>query len=386
MTEKLKQNPIVANWIAFNQEAEWLGGNEFPLFTDAHIVGETMLGPYTFINTIAAMNREPIKPGIILRYDWYKEWDHPIFKETDASLYHGGSPPEEIAALASLAMGIRLRAGRSVRRFEPHADIKGRPEEIGDQTVPVFFPQRNYVIPGVASGQHSMEGLSIFRSLPDLAASQGNALVRAARLYQDALWLCETEPELSWLLFVSALEAVANEWCADYGASIERLEISKPDLYKVLAAHEDKSLLPLIAEAFAPTMGATKKFRDFCMEFLPEPPSERPAEWAQFDWDGANMKKAIEKIYAYRSKALHDGRPFPAPMCSVPYKDPSWSAPSETMTAFGEHQMGSTWMKKDIPFLLHVFEYITRETIMNWWRCLCLQAPLTMQSPEEANS
>jgi hypothetical protein len=32
--------------------------------------------------------------------------------------------------------------------------------------------------------------------------------------------------------------------------------------------------------------------------------------------------------------------------------------------------MGSTWLKKDIPFHLHVFEYITREVILGWWRSL----------------
>jgi hypothetical protein len=378
-----RHNPIAANWIAFNQQAEWLGGNEFPLFTDAHITGEVTLGPYTFINTIAGMNRQTIKPGVVLRYDFYKEWDHPVFKETDASLYHGGSPPEEIAALASLAMGIRLRAGRSVRRFEPHLDAKGLPEEIGDQTMPVFFAPRSYIIPGVATGEHSMEGLYILRSLPDLTPSQVNTLIRAARLYQDALWLCETEPEFSWLLFVSALESAANEWRLDMGASIERLEISQPALYKVLAAHEDKTLLSLVADTFAPTTGATKKFRDFCMEFVPAAPPERPADWAQFAWDSSHLRKAIEKIYHYRSKALHDGRPFPAPICSAPYRDPSWSAPSETMTALGEHQMGSTWMKKDIPFHLHVFEYITRETIMGWWRSLLPHVPAAVEPPAE---
>jgi hypothetical protein len=268
-----------------------------------------------------------------------------------------------------------------VRRFEPRLDLKGRPEEIGDQTMPVFFAPRNYIIPGVATGEHSMEGLHILQSLPDLIPSQVNTLIRAARLYQDALWLCETEPEFSWLLFVSALESAANEWQLDMGASIERLEISKPDLYEILVAHEDKTLLPLVADTFAPTMGATKKFRDFCMGFVPAAPPERPADWAQFPWDNAHLKKAIEKIYHYRSKALHDGRPFPAPMCSVPYRDPSWSAPSEAMTAQGTHQMGSTWMKKDIPFHLHVFEYITRETIMGWWRSLLPQVPAVAEPP-----
>ena len=367
---ELKRSPIVANWIAFKEQAPWLGSSEFPLFTDAHITGEIDLGPYTFINTVAAGNRKPIKPGIILRYGFHTEWEHPSFQETDVSLYHGGSPPEELAAIASLVMGIRLRAGRSVRRFEPHADAKGRPEEIGDQNEPVFFSPQNYIIPGVATGMHPMEGLQILRSLPDLTPSQVNTLVRAARLYQDALWLCETEPEFSWLLFVSSLEAAANEWKKDQGSSIERLEISKPEVYQTLLRHDDRALLPLIADAFAASMGVTKKFRDFCIEFMPMAPAERPIERAQFPWEHSQFKKAMDKIYGYRSKALHDGRPFPAPMCSAPYKDPSWVAPSETMSALGQHQMGSTWLKKDIPFHLHIFEYITREIILGWWRSL----------------
>lgn len=36
-------------------------------------------------------------------------------------------------------------------------------------------------------------------SFPTLEAKQAIALVRSARLYQDALWLVESEPNLSWL-------------------------------------------------------------------------------------------------------------------------------------------------------------------------------------------
>ncbi len=35
----------------------------------------------------------------------------PKMSKTDDSLYHGGSLVDEIAALASLAMGVRVRAG-----------------------------------------------------------------------------------------------------------------------------------------------------------------------------------------------------------------------------------------------------------------------------------
>jgi hypothetical protein len=29
---------------------------------------------------------------------------------------------------------------------------------------------------------------------------------------------------------------------------------------------------------------------------------------------------------------------------------------------------GATWAKKDTPMLLHVFEYIVRGAVLNWWR------------------
>ncbi|HEY2171303.1 MAG TPA: hypothetical protein VGJ30_16880 [Candidatus Angelobacter sp.] len=370
MADELKQVPVVANWIAFNNKEPWLATSEFPLFSDAHVTGEMVLGPYSFINTVAAGNLRPIKPAIILRYAMHKEWDYPDFQKTNSTLYHGGSPPEELAALASMAMGIRLRAGRSVRRFVPHGDPLGTPEEIGDQTEPIFFVPRAYTLPSVAKGQHSMDPLQILNSLPGLSPSKVNALVRAARLYQDGLWLAESEPELTWLLFVSAVESAANEWRRDSGSNIERLKTSKPELYNILVSHLDKNLLPLVANTFAESMGATKKFIDFCMEFIPNPPAERPAEWAQFSWEPCTYRKAIKLVYGYRSLALHDGRPFPSPMCSPPYADPSWAAPAERMISLGSHERGSTWMAKDIPLNLHCFEYITRSTIMRWWRSL----------------
>ena len=368
LTDELKQIPVVANWIAYNQSEPWLASSEFPLFTDAQITGEITLGPYSFLNTGSTGNMKTIKPAIILRYAMHKEWDHPNFQKTDSSLYHGGTAPEEMAAFASMVMGIRLRAGRSVRRFESRGDLLGRPEEIGDQTEPMFLAPRAYAVPAVAKGFHGLEQLEILSSLSDLPSTKVNASVRAARLYQDGLWLCETEPEFTWLLFVSAIESIANEWKRDSGTNIERLEVSKPELYATLAAHEDKTLLPLVANTFAESMGATKKFIDFCMTFMPAPPPERPAEWAQFPWDEADLRSAVRAIYNYRSLALHDGRPIPAPMCEAPHVDPAWAAPAERMISLGSYQLGSTWLKEDIPFNLHCFEYLTRATILCWWR------------------
>lgn len=95
-----KNLPIISNWQAFLDKEPLLVISEFPLFTDAWITGEITVGPYTFINTIAMANQEVVKLGVVLRYASYRDWGHPDFSKTDASLYHGGSPPEELAAFA----------------------------------------------------------------------------------------------------------------------------------------------------------------------------------------------------------------------------------------------------------------------------------------------
>jgi hypothetical protein len=187
-------------------------------------------------------------------------------------------------------------------------------------------------------------------------------------MYQDALWLIESEPELAWLLLVSSLEIAANEWQKERGDAVKRLETSKPELYEFLLHHEDPEILRRVADSFADSLGITRKFVDFVLEFLPSPPNDRPGElWAQFEWTQDNLRRAMKAIYSYRSKALHDGRPFPLPMCSLPHHDRSWKAPAEIMTSLGTSDGTGTWLKKDVPMHLHLFEYIAREVLLKWW-------------------
>jgi hypothetical protein len=265
-------------------------------------------------------------------------------------------------------MGIRLRAGRATRRFEPGGDPLGTPQEIGEQTMPYFSKPRAYTLPSVANGQHSLIAMDMLKLLLSLSHEEAIAIVRAARLYQDALWLAESEPALSWLLLVSALETAATEWQKDRGDNTAQLQASKPELYEYLNRLNDNNILPTVAGYLKDSLGITKKFVDFLLTFLPEPPEVRPAEWAQFNWTQDELKRAFQKIYDYRSKALHTGRPFPMPMCEPQYRDPSWQAPAERMTALGASQGGGTWLQKDIPMYLHLFEHIARNALVKWWR------------------
>jgi hypothetical protein len=298
----------------------------------------------------------------------HRAWDYPDFRKTNADLYHGGSPPEELAALASLVMGIRIRAGHSTRRFEPNGDSLGTPTEAGDRIIPYFQPPDVPKVPSAAKGQHPLESLNVLKFLPKLSQTEACAIVRAARLYQDAMWLAESDPEVTWLLLVSALETAANEWQKEKGDSLARLEDSKPELYEYLSSLKDESILPTVADYIADSIGITRKFVTFVLKFLPEPPQLRPPEWAQFKWESNRFEKALKIIYRYRSRALHDGRPFPPPMSEAQYVDPSWQAPAEIMFAAATSQRGGVWLQDDIPMNLHLFEYLARNVLLRWWQ------------------
>jgi hypothetical protein len=320
------------------------------------------------MNTVAVSNSsDVIKPAVILRYGVYKKSPFPDFRKTTAELHHGGSPPEEVAALSSLIMAMRLRAGRTTRRFEPNLDPRGKPVEIGEQELPYFQKPRTYKLPHIAMGPHSLMDLTKLQTLAKISVTEAIAIVRSARLYQDAMWLAEPEPELAWLLLVSAIETAANEWQKGNGENIARLKCSKPKLYKYLDSIEDRSVLSTVADNLVDSLGITKKFKDFLITFLPDPPSARPAKWAQFNWEEKELKRAFVKIYGYRSKALHEGRPFPLPMCSPGFQEPGWDAPAERMIANATSQNANVWLHKDVPMNLHLFEYIARNALLIWW-------------------
>jgi hypothetical protein len=361
---------IYLNWLAASNEP-LIFTLEYPLYSDAHITGETEHGPYRFLHTVPTPVPGIVQPTMVLRSDWH--WSHPSpdFQETDDERYHGGSPAEEIAALASLAMGVRFRAGDSTRQFVPGGDPKGSPRAWSMRSTPVLNISKSlhrWVLPRVAEGQHPVELLKPLNILPSISPSSAISLVRSARLYQDSLWLAESEPELSWILMVSALETGALCWRPQKEEPLLKLESAKPELFEYLSSLDNPTVANRVAEAFKDSFGVTRKFLDFVLTFRPPEPVERP-KWGTIDWSNHSLKRILKKVYDYRSKALHAGKPFPAPMCEPPYRDASWPAPSER--PMGHSSMGGgTWREEDIPLFLHTFEYITRETLLKWWNSL----------------
>ena len=365
---------FLRNLKGYAPEKEAKEGGEYPLYTDARIVGELTEGcePYFFLNALCE-EKEPgvVVPSIILRIFWYVSEDRAIEVRTDASRYHGGLISDEIAALASLKLGIRLKAGGLTRIFGGFSqDPFGTPWAVNRSNPELTIRSKRLVLPNVVK-EVNLANLAELKALKNLEDEQYISLVRAARLYQDALWIAESEPALAWLMLISAAETAANQWSADEAPPSERLRASKPKLAEILINCGGEDLLVQVAEEIASSLGATKKFIDFCLKFMPDPPANRPDEWGQVKWETSNLKKILGKLYGYRSKALHGGTPFPAPMCQAPERLSSEQVEIE-IGSFGlaVHTLGGSWLAEDLPVNMNTFNYMVNGILNKWWTSL----------------
>lgn len=367
------RSSILSYWnlVDFDKEKEAYQISEFPLFSDSHVTGELNedSSPYQFLNLISFHN-EPgcINESIMLRLSWFIDGQRTYEVKTNYSKYHGGWVTDEIAALASLRLGIRLKAGDEVRLFggyskdplgTPRASYKKRPE--------IFFKGRKPILPGVVK-KVNLGPLKDIQALKSVTASQFTALVRSARQYQDAIWIAESEPELAWLILILAIETAANEWITQDLTPLEKIKKSKPELSELVISRSDEELLKAVAEEIAPTLGATNKFIKFCLEFMPGAPEVRPVEFAQVDWSKKGYREILNKLYKYRSIALHAGTPFPAPLCAPPEQYGSEVGLAEKgCLSLAVHTLGASWKSEDLPISMNTFTYFVNGVLNNWW-------------------
>jgi len=369
--------PAYDNWRAFIDGEPLLGTYEFLMFTDARLTGEvaTAVEPYRFFNLVPfERHRGQVRAAVALRLSLHVAFGIPSMEKTDQSRYHGGSMTDELAALASLKCGVRFRSGGQTRSFDVGGDPQGRAEAWSIRPEPTLsVGAQGFVLPAI-TGEHSMMPIEELKSFPSLSPEQAITLVRAARLYQDALWLAESEPNLSWLMLVAAVETAASYWRSLADVPLDRLKESRPEFVVYLESTAISGLAERIANEFAESVGATKKFVDFLLAHLPAPPGKRPAVWGRVDWSGESLRRALRQIYKYRSKALHDGMPFPAPMCEPPYRHETWEVVAERPVALAMSSYGGTWLTNDTPMLLHTFEYIARHALNAWWSSMAVSA------------
>jgi hypothetical protein len=88
-------------------------------------------------------------------------------------------------------------------------------------------------LPDLPSSASVEDAVPLFNLLPRISGKNVVRLVRAARLYANALWVCDDDPNLGWLQMVSAVEAAAVQRSGTKPLW-KRVEQEMPDLWKLL--------------------------------------------------------------------------------------------------------------------------------------------------------
>jgi hypothetical protein len=287
---------------------------------------------------------------------------------TDASHYHGGDMGDEIAALTSLILGIRLRAGEIDRHFQPDQDPYGMPVALGQKPTPQLLTASRPQIPRLA-GWRNLTDVIQLEDFVRLEVADSNALVKAARLYQQAVWVADADPALAWLLLVSSIESAANHRAISSDGQAAREVGPMTEIKPLLDGRGCSDLIEPIAQLLKQYTGAARKFEEFLLAFTPGPPeSQRPA-FGRLSFENADLKRAFRKIYDHRSKALHGGTAFPQPMCEAPQQfDRAGTQLCEAPLGLAIHTLNASWKSEDVPMLLHIFEHIVRNALLRWWK------------------
>ncbi|MGW4994947.1 hypothetical protein ACWEQ3_46480 [Streptomyces mirabilis] len=343
------------------------GGTEFLLYSDSHVTGglEITCHPYVLTNCLGFPQSGRLGPVLALYFDDHSpDLDVQPMDKTDTDGWLNLTPDDEIACIISLVTEVRLRSGGPVRSFKGEEDLRGTPHLYGHH-VPEWTATQRPIYPTLKQiGLESLDGW--MDRYFALGREDAVTLVRAARQFRDALWVADTDPELAWLLLVSALEVIAGrEALRDVDPS-ELLRQELPGLAAQLVETGGEAHLAAVAPQLVGVVRATARFMSCVEQYLPGPPPVRPEEYAQVGWDWPNLKKRVSQVYGYRSARLHGGVPFPSPLCQVPMS--SGAALDERPSGLAAAAGNASWLAKDLPMHLHTFGYIVRGCLLQWWQ------------------
>ncbi|WP_135848372.1 hypothetical protein [Serinibacter arcticus] len=354
------------NWRAFDSHEPELENVLDEAYSDQRFVGgPTQVGP-TALHAVLR-NGGTMGPAVMMLTGIHANLTPELIVDSglaraDSSAYHGGSLSDEIAALVSLELGVRLRVAGTRQLSGTHEHKPSSPLHL--EVSPLVRPGRNdrEVLPRVIQRNPNLDQLELLGSFPSLEGAAAIALVRAAREYTSGIWWANEDSDQGWLHLISAVEVAAAQRQKDSAEATDLLQTHWPEAWAALTP-ADSSVRAAMAEVLAPQMRASRRFVDFIEDLAPDPPEPRPP-WDELDW--SDMRRHARTIYTHRSNALHAGKPFPLPMRKAPRED-STGALQEAPWGLSSGGAGAIWMKKETPMLLSTFEYIVRGALLSWW-------------------
>jgi hypothetical protein len=363
------------NWKGFERSPDpppdaYMRAEEATLLSDISFSGglHKALGPFTIINLIGGARDGELSERLALRYSLHLS-EQPLSRsipdKPEIDSWLGLTLDEEIAALLSLFLAIRVRSGGVTRQFTAESDDPAGLPVAYPRVRPTLEPSsQRPTIPRLARPRAFLGPVpQLLLRLPRLSAAESVVFVRAARQYQMAVWVADSDPELAWLQLVSAVEVCATFWRGQKVNPVDVLSEVYPEVVTKLGEGE---LTSFVARRLQKLIGSTRRFRDFMAEFDPGPPKERCGEHFQIPW--SDLRRRLGVVYGYRSSRLHSGEPFPPVMSEAPMTFEADSGPLER--PFGlAHSVGSTqWPADALPMYLWFFERLVQGALVRWYQ------------------
>lgn len=362
-----------ANWHAHAAGDPELHMLEYVLYSDSSFLGESVdaPGPYRVVNMLSSLGRAGnLEPQLALQVSVHvnpQTSTTPDVNRNTPGSFHGGWIDDELAAIMSVVLNTRIQSGGIWRSFNLFAneDPRGRPQAFFFDPPVLPDPSnewRKEIIPNAARTEVAIDPISqAIDRYAALSAVRAVAFVRACRQFQRALWVSESDADLSWLFLVSSLEslAAATEF-GDDPSPTTLLAATWPEMTDALSQLETDDR-ETIAELVAPLSKSTLKFITLVERFAPNPPLNRSE--GQIDW--GQLVPLVKKVYNHRSKALHDGIPMPSPMTEPPFIDDEGRA-FECPLGLSTHSYDAHWPAVQMPMLLWTFAHVARGVILNW--------------------
>lgn len=193
---------------------------EYPLYTDACKIVSAyshLNNPYRLVNPDVITTKAICLPRIILQVEEFNYLGRNIKKGKNfySDFYLINNIPDQVAVILSLILGIRIRAGNESRTFEDINSDRGKPfhRYVDLDPAQIKLIKDKAVLPTILKnldnqdGSFSLQMLNTFlSSFSSLNVNQAELIIRASKLYRDALWIVDSEPQLSLILLISAIE------------------------------------------------------------------------------------------------------------------------------------------------------------------------------------
>jgi hypothetical protein len=314
-------------------------------------------------------------PRLVLRLIEYGELADLVGSgdlSTDESRFSGESLHEEILSFASLVLGSRLVSGGTFREFSTDTLDFGRPDGMwcGNANTGHASSRGHARAPRLL-GQRDLTQLAPrFARFRDAARPlSAMTVARVARLFRTAAWYAEVEPDVAWVLLVSALEKAAAAW-----------DLSKHDRTQVFRAeHSDLArrveacgpdLLDSVAELVVNRRTLGKRLQEFIATHCEAPSGTRqPGGVGSVNWTPQSLREIGKFAYDARSKYLHEGKPFPPAVSEPPLPMPENNSVRWTQRpciGLAQVQASGRWATGDLPILLDAFFHVAQNSLSNW--------------------